>query len=136
MRQIWRLPPMTHCNLVALISDCTPLEFNLMKRFCKFYNGINVNGTDVLKTILGIARNNPVSNVCLNVVDICSKFCTYDMKSCQSVITKSWYDNVTDTQKCDVLALREMIDIRDGLKQCDILSKEEVECFIYEICVN
>ncbi len=107
-----------------------------MKRFCKFYNGINVYGTDVLKTLLRIARNNPVSNVCLNVVDICSKFRVFDMVECQTSITKSWYDSVSIDKKCDAVALREMIDIPDGLKKCDILNYEEVECIINEICVN
>ncbi len=136
LRKIWRVPPMTHCNVIAILSESKPLELGLMSRFCKFYNGITENGTNVLKTIVKVARNNPASTFCNNYVDICCKYDTVDMKECQSLITKNWFNGISDTLNCDVIAFRELIDIRDGLKVCHVLSSEEVDNLISEICIN
>lgn len=136
LRQIWRLPYMTHCNIVALISNCLPLEISLMQRFCKFFNGIAMHGTDVLKTILRVARNNPASNICNNVVYICKKCDSNDMNICQSTIKNLWLNNIHDSVHSEISVLRELIDVRDGLNQCQVLSNEEIETIIYDICVN
>ena len=36
----------------------------------------------------------------------------------------------------DVNALHELIEIRDGMKTCEVLSNDDVLSIIYDICVN
>ena len=36
MRKVWKLPNLTHCNLLPVITNCLPLNIILEKRFLKF----------------------------------------------------------------------------------------------------
>ncbi len=36
LRKMWRVSPMTHCNIITLLSESKPLELGLMQRFCNF----------------------------------------------------------------------------------------------------
>ncbi len=65
---------MTHCNVVALISDCNPLDVSLKQRFCKFSNGIFKHGSIVLKAVATVAKNNLFSVSGSNYVEISSKY--------------------------------------------------------------
>ena len=40
LRSMWRISPMSHCDVVALLSECKPLEVGIKQRFCKFVDGI------------------------------------------------------------------------------------------------
>ena len=61
LRKIWRVHPMTHCDVIALLSHCKPMEIGIQQRFCKFVANIFQNGTPVLRTIVLTALNNPLS---------------------------------------------------------------------------
>ena len=50
LRKIWRVHPMTHCDVIALLSHCKPMEIGIQQRFCKFVANIFQNGTPVLRT--------------------------------------------------------------------------------------
>ncbi len=50
---------MTHDDVVALVAESKPLEVSLRQRFCTFGIGIDKYGTDVLKTVVNVARSNP-----------------------------------------------------------------------------
>ena len=58
-RKIWRVHPMTHCDVIALLSHSKPME--IQQRSCKFVANIFQNGTPVLRTIVLTALNNPLS---------------------------------------------------------------------------
>ncbi len=70
LRKIWKLSPMTHCDVVARVTESKPLEVSLRKRFCKFSTGIDKYGSDVLKTVVNVAWSNPFSVYCNNYVEI------------------------------------------------------------------
>ena len=36
IRKIWRVHPMTHCDVIALLSHCKPMEIGIQQTFCKF----------------------------------------------------------------------------------------------------
>ena len=61
LRKIWRVHPMTHCDVIALLSHCKPMEIGILQRFCKFVANIFHNGTPVLRTIVLTVLNNPLS---------------------------------------------------------------------------
>ena len=66
LRKIWRVHPMTHCDVIALLSHCKPMEIGIQQRFCKFVANIFQNGSPVLRTIVSTALNNPLSVFCSN----------------------------------------------------------------------
>ncbi len=55
LRKMWRLSPITHCDVITLISDCIPLEVSLQLRFCQFSFNILKYGSHILKTIAKVA---------------------------------------------------------------------------------
>ena len=54
---------------------------------------------------------------------------------CPSDIGNKWKANVSVARMNDVHILREMIEIRDGFKECCILSKEDVSDIIENLTV-
>ncbi len=74
LRKNWRLSHIKHCNFVALISDCNPLDVSLKQRFSKFNNGIFKHGSMVLKAIVTVTNNNPFPVYGSNYVEISSKY--------------------------------------------------------------
>ncbi len=65
---------MTHCNVVALISDCHPLDVSLKQKFCKISNCIFKHGSMVLKAIATVPKNNHFSVYGSNYIEISSKY--------------------------------------------------------------
>ena len=63
LRKIWRVHYMTHCDVIALISHCKPMDIGIQQRFCKFVANTFQNGTPVLRTIVLTAQNNPLSRI-------------------------------------------------------------------------
>ena len=45
LRKIWQVHPMTHCDVIALLSHCKPMEIGIQQRFCKFVSNIFQNDT-------------------------------------------------------------------------------------------
>ncbi len=64
--KIWKLSPVTHCDVVALEAESKPLEVSLRQCFCKFSTGIDKYDSDVLKTVVNVAWSNPFSVYCNN----------------------------------------------------------------------
>ncbi len=61
---------MTHSDVVVLVAKSKPSEASLRPRFCKFSTGIDKYGSDVIKTVVNVARSNPFSVYCKNYVEI------------------------------------------------------------------
>ncbi len=82
--KIWKLSPMTHCDVVALVAESKPLEVSLRQRFCKCSTGIDKCGSDVLKTVVNVARSNPFSVYCNSYVE------TSGLNVCYKMIMNNW----------------------------------------------
>ena len=61
LRNIWNVSPMTHCDVICLLSGCKPLHIGLQKRFCKFAEGIYRHGSHTVRAIANSALSNPMS---------------------------------------------------------------------------
>jgi hypothetical protein len=136
LRKMWRLSPMTHCNIITVLSGIVPLEVSLRKRFCKFSAGVTQHKSKVIKTVAIIARTNPFSVFCENYVQITNECDCIDLNKCRSMIEKKWYDNVSDELISNASVLNDMIDIRDGRKKCENLDAVDVNDIIEDICLN
>ena len=51
LRQLWGLAPLTHGDVVSLLSDGLPLLINLNKRFIKFIHKALNNKTPVISSV-------------------------------------------------------------------------------------
>jgi len=123
LRKIWRLHPMTHCDIVALISNSLPLEISLQSRFCNFRNTIFKHGSSLLKSVANEALCNPSSVFCNNFIELKDS-------------RKTWHDSLPVHVKSNVSVLRDMIDVRDGIVECAIFNDTDVLDIINDICIN
>ena len=113
LRKIWRVHYMTHCDVIALISHCKPMEIGIQQRFCKFVANIFQNGTPVLRTIVLTALNNPLSVFCCNYNTTIS----HGNTNCLEVranLYKDWLASLSGDLTCNANALRELLGMRDG----------------------
>ena len=134
LHKIWRVHPMTHCDVIALLSHCKPMEFGIQQRFCKFVANIFQNGTPVLRAIVSTALNNPLSVFCSNYNTICG----HGNVNCLEVrdnLYKDWLASMSGGLICNANALRELLGMRDGT-HVSVLSFDETRDFIDDICLN
>ena len=135
LRKIWNVSYMTHCKIVAMLSECIPLELGLQMRFCKFVNSIVSKGSSLVKHIAAIARQNPFSVYGNNCNEIINKYGS-NFSLCKHRIVNEWNMSVNEIEKSNVNVIKEMIDIRDGRSVCENLTREEVLYIIDDICIN
>ncbi len=48
LKALWKLSPITHCNVIALVAESKPFEISIKQHCCKFSNGIGQHDSDVL----------------------------------------------------------------------------------------
>ena len=125
---------MTHCDVIALLSHCKPMEIGIQQRFCKFVANIFQNGTPVLRTIVSTALNNPLSVFCSNYNTVCG----HGNMNCLEVranLYKDWLASLFGGLICNANALRELLGMRD-CTHVSVLSFDETRDFIKDICLN
>ena len=61
LRMLWRVHPMTHCDIIAALSNQLPLHMNLEKRFTTFIKKCLSSTNSVVNIISNIAICNPRS---------------------------------------------------------------------------
>ncbi len=131
LRKISKLSPMTHCNVVALVAE----KVSLRQCFCKFSTSIDKYGSHVLKTVVNVAWSNPFSVYCNNYVEISGMY-DDDLNVCYKMIMNNWCNSISGELRSNVSILLDMIDIRDGVKECDSLCIDDVLFIIDDICIN
>lgn len=132
LRNIWNVPYMTHKRVVANLSDCLPLEYGLEKRFVKFANSLLNHKTNVVQSVAKQSLSNPQSVFNRNYRYVCHK---YGANVNVHDVIKSWKNSISHIETADIIALKDVIDVRDGYKQC-FLSSDEILLTIETICTN
>ncbi len=74
-----------------------------------------------------IAVSNPWSVVGRNYRNMCGK---------ENVSKDSWDESITQDEICEIVSLKELINIRDGPQLCHVSTKDEVNMFIELLCVK
>ncbi len=59
-----------------------------------------------------------------------------DLNVCYNMIMNNWCNCISEELRSNVSILRDIIDIRDGVKECDSLCIDEVLFIIDDICIN
>ena len=79
-------------------------------------------GSRLLQSTIQMACLNPTSLYCSNVNEAEQILATYN--------------NEDNALQCTVGILRDLLDIRDGMKECDLLSKDEIGQMIDSLCIS
>ncbi len=120
LRTIYKVHPVTHCDIITALPGQVPLLSNLKARFGKFFKKCREHKNKIVNPMSCAGRNHrEVLNAC------------YDKK----IIYNEWNSKCDEMKDC-VNVLKETIDIRDGFKQCYILSSDDIDFIIEDICIN
>ncbi len=133
LRMLCSLHSMTHCDILAGLSNLKLLDVQLKYRFiCFLKKCLNHNNATVKNSAL-IALNNPMSCAGNNYRQILSKY--------QNVLNNPTcvYDHLysmCDDNMCIITVLRNMIHVRDDFKTCAYYTNNDIEDVINDICLN
>ncbi len=135
LRKMWRVSPMTHCNIITLLSESKPLELGFMQRFCKFGKTIFQKGSHLIQSIGNITIYEPRSTFGMHYCEIRCKY-DDDFNTAHIMI----HQNVNDVLNYQLIqivnVLKDMIDVRDCVKEYAILNMDDVMYIINDICLN
>ncbi len=129
LRTIYKVHSATHCNIITVLSGQVPLLSNLKAKFGKFFKKCREHKNKIVKATATAALINYMSCAGRNYREVLNA--CYDKK-----ITYNEWNSKCDEMKDCVNVLKEMIDIRDGIKQCYILSCDDIDLIIEDICIN
>ena len=128
LRSLWKVHPMTHCDIIYALSGCEPLKVQLCRRFVKFIKKCLHSDNEVVRTVSKLSLDNPMSVICCNYRDINYVY--------GNVLLNGIPNNNNVDTHCDVAVLEELINIRDGYMSCEHLSLDEVSEMILSICIS
>ncbi len=126
---------MTHCNINTLLSESKPLELGLMQRFGKFGKTNFQKGSPLIQSIGNITIYEPMSVFGMNNCEIRSKY-DDDFNTTHFIIDPNWNDSVNYQMIQSVNVLKDMIDVRDYVKECATLNMDDVMYIIIYICLK
>ena len=134
MRKVWKLPNLTHCNLLPVITNCLPLNIILEKRLLKFIWSIINSENRIVNNVFKFALNNRRSVLGKNFRYLAFKYkikCSYWYKN-WSYINSCISDFVSNSYNQDVFivgcTIRELC-ISRGEEHC-LFNMYELEEFI------
>ena len=135
LRTIWKISPMSHCDLVALLSNNKPLEVNIKQRFSKFAENIYKYGSNSLIAIADAALQNPNSVFCNNFNNVMGHN-NFDFTNTRYKLYHDWTESVSDDIMARVNVLKEMLSVRNGDAICPGFHNDEVNIIIEDICIH
>ncbi len=59
-----------------------------------------------------------------------------DLNVCYNMIMSNWCNSISGELRSNVNVLHDMIDIRDGVKECDSLCIDDVLFIIDDTCID
>ncbi len=125
LQTIYKVHPATHCDIITALSGQVPLLSNLKARFGKFFKKCREHIHKIVKAAATAALVNPMSCAGRNYREVLNA--CYDKK----IIYTECNSKCCEMKDC-VNVLKEMIDI----KQCYILSSDDIDFIIENICIN
>ena len=131
MRSLWRVYPRTHCDLITAVANKIPLILSQKTRFIKFVSACLSTSNCIVKIITAIAIWNPMSCLGDNYRELLNGQGTLNLEPC----LLSWKYYLTNLRNY-MYTFKELIDIRDGIKECNGFTKAEISRFILNMCTR
>ncbi len=79
-----------------------------------------------MKTVAKIALRYPFSTYCNNFLEIIDQCLQFNTNECHSLIFKSWYYSLTDEMSSNINVLKDIIDLKNDMKECACLDANDV----------
>ncbi len=54
----------------------------------------------------------------------------------ENVLNDIWNGSITQDEICEIVSLKELINVRDGHQLCHVFTNDEVNIFIKHLCVK
>ena len=130
LRSFCGVHPTIHCNVITALSNQIPLISILQNRFIRFMSRCLSSANCILKVISHVAISNPMSAASKNYRSLID-----DDIECSNCSVMKWtilskaIDNTVST-------IRELIDVRDGYKECIGFSSQELNVFMPDLCTG
>jgi len=125
LRILWKVPHMTHCNIIEGLAGFDPLFVQLQRRFLKFIKKCIVSKNIKIKTVTSIAIDNPMSRVSINYSTIHRTY---------GISNEIKYVNCVD--QCSINFLYEVILLKEHYFQCGEITLQEITDIIDHICLS
>ena len=122
---------MTHCDIIAALSNQLSIHINIEKRFTTFIQKCLSSTNSVVNIFSNIAICNPMSTSGKSYMSVLDVNGQYN----NSQLIHDW-NSTSDRLKNLTSVLSELIDIRDGYKECDGLICDDINAFILDLCTN
>ncbi len=106
-----------------------------MQRFCKFGKTIFQKGSPLIKSIVNIAIYEPMSAFGMNYCEIRYKY-DDDFNTAHVMIDPNWNVSLNYQMIQSVNVLKDMIGVRDCVKECAILNMDDVTYIINDFYLN
>ncbi len=119
------MQPSTHCHIIAALSRQVLLLSTLKARFGKYFKKCREHKNKIIKAA---ALVNHMSCADRNFREVLNACCD------QNIIYYEWNSKCDEMQDC--VNVLKMIDRRDWFKQCYILTSNDIDFIIEDICIN
>ena len=120
-----------HCDLITAASNQILLILSLKIYKIKFISACLSTSNFVVNIITEITICNPMSCSWDNYRELLNGQGPINLEPC----LLSWKYNLTNLRN-DMYTLNELINIRDGIKECNCFTKVEIFRFILNICTR
>ena len=124
LRKLWNVPPQTHNKTIALLSDTVPLDIQLKGRFDKYIKKCLVHKNKVISNTMKMAVINPWSVVGRNY------------RNMNVNMLHEWKLSVSQNDVCENVFIKDLIDIREGHKTCEVFNATDVIMLIEHLCTK
>lgn len=136
IRRVLNVPYTTHCALLPLICEDSPIDRQIENRILKFLNNIYKCATNntCVKIAFKIMLEGSKSSISNSVTTLCDKYqiCRYNLN-----YVKTFNSNCTNTEsECIGVAIRELINIRDGIQEAADLTRDEASHWLNILCIS
>ena len=122
---------MTHCDVIAALSDQFPIKVSLERRCIRFIKKCLSSSNSIVNVISQIAICNPMSTAGNNYRSVLDANGDYNTNQ----MVTSW-QYTCESIKESIRTLRELIDVRDGYSECIGFTSDEIDEFILALCTG
>ena len=138
---VWKIPYITHNDLLPHICDDLPIEVQLYRRFIKFFHKVISSDNCLVRTCSFLALEGSCSPVCNSLNFIMSSyrlskhnFFNHNLYQCLEKIGCLAVQS-SDELKGTAILIRELCQARDG-KLNTIMTRNEIVNSIEQLCVS
>ena len=129
VRKIWRVPNITHCNLLPYLAGCIDIKLWFARRSINFINNICNSDNIVVRTIANMGLHGSYSIIGGNKRYLENNF-SFSVKN----INKMWHDSYDVENARIAEQVKELCSIRDRCVSDSILSYGECKDIIAFLC--